>query len=209
MALVSSAGDERNIPVGRGRGRWIGFFAIAAVVAIADQLSKAWVAANFRRAPSNGVPGTPDGPTRILGDWVRIAVSHNDGGIFGLLGSSALVLGLASLVVIAAIVVYHARAGVLGHPLLTVALGLLLGGAIGNLVDRLRIGYVVDWVDMGIGTSRWYTFNVADASISTAIVLLLVLGFFGERFARHTEPSAGQAAQPAPEPTAAGTEQSR
>ena len=50
---------------------------------------------------------------------------------------------------------------------------MLLGGAIGNLIDRLRFGHVVDWVDMGLGDLRWYTFNVADAAISVAIVLLL------------------------------------
>lgn len=202
MAVMSSATDERGIPATGTRGRWIGFFAIAAVVVIADQLSKAWVAANFSPASSSGVPGSPGGPTRVIGDWVRIAVSHNDGGIFGLLGASAAVLGLASLVVIAAIVVYQARAGVLGHPLLTVALGLLLGGAVGNLIDRLRLGYVIDWVDMGLGNMRWYTFNVADAAISTAIVLLLALGLFGDRLTRHSEPARD-------EPVAAGTEQPR
>jgi len=205
---MSGAREERGIPAGGTRGRWIAFFAIAAMVAVADQLTKAWVAANFSPASSSGVPGSTGGPTRILGDWVRIAVSHNDGGIFGLLGSSALALGLASLVVIAAIVVYQARAGVLGHPLLTVALGLLLGGAVGNLIDRLRLGYVIDWVDMGLGNTRWYTFNVADASISTAIVLLLVLGLFGERFARHAERADGESSASA-EAVTAGTEQPR
>jgi signal peptidase II len=209
MAVMSTAttGDG-SIPAGGIRGRWMGFFSIAAVVAVADQLSKAWVAASFSPASSSGVPGTPGGPTRVIGDWVRIAVSHNNGGIFGLLGSSALVLGLASLVVIVAIVVYQARAGVLGHPLLTVALGLLLGGAVGNLVDRLRLGYVIDWVDMGIGSTRWYTFNVADASISTAIVLLLALGLFGERLTR--KPDAGKSEPAAStETVTAGTEQPR
>lgn len=208
MAVMSTATTERGIPVSATRGRWVGFFAIAAVVAIADQLSKAWVAANFSPASSSGDPDAPGGPTRVLGDWVRIAVSHNDGGIFGLLGSSALVLGLASLVVIVAIVVYQARAGVLGHPLLTVALGLLLGGAVGNLIDRLRLGYVIDWVDMGLGSTRWYTFNVADASISTAIVLLLALGLFGDRFTRHEEPAEVEPA-PSSEAVTAGTEQPR
>ena len=208
MAVMSTATTERGIPAGGIRGRWIGFFSIAAVVAVADQLSKAWVAANFRPAPSSGVPDAPGGPTRVIGDWVRIAVSHNDGGIFGLLGSSALVLGLASLVVIVAIVVYQARAGVLGHPLLTVALGLLLGGAVGNLVDRLRLGYVIDWVDMGIGSARWYTFNVADAAISIAIVLLLALGLFGERLIRQPQPAEGEPVASA-ETVTAGTEQPR
>jgi signal peptidase II len=80
--------------------------------------------------------------------------------------------------------------------MLTVALGLLLGGAIGNLLDRLRFGHVVDFVDMGIGSTRWYTWNVADAAISIAIVLLLAHGLLGHRLGRWT--GNGRAAAPGP-----------
>lgn len=178
-AVVNS--QSRPWLSGPTRTRWALFIGIAAVVTVADQLSKAWVAAAFQPASAHNMPGTAGGPTQVVGDWVRIAVSHNSGGIFGLAGSSALLLGLASMIVIGFIVVYQARQGTTAHPLLTVALGLLLGGAIGNLIDRLRLGYVVDWVDMGIGDLRWYTFNVADAGISTAIVLLVVISLLGDR----------------------------
>ena len=87
------------------------------------------------------------------------------------------------------IVVYMAREGTRSHWLLTVALGLLLGGAIGNLIDRLRLAYVIDWVDMGIGEMRWYTFNVADAAISGALLLLIVITLLGERLASASEPA--------------------
>jgi signal peptidase II len=68
--------------------------------------------------------------------------------------------------------------------LLTIALGLLLGGAIGNLLDRLLYGYVTDFIDVGIGNSRFYTFNVADSAISVALVLLIVIALFHERLTR-------------------------
>jgi signal peptidase II len=165
----------------RARGRWLLFFGIAAAVVILDQLTKAWVASSFSLASVLGQSGVVGGPTQVIGDWVRIAVTHNTGGIFGLLGDSAVILGLASLIVIGFIVAYEARAGVISHPILTVALGLLLGGAIGNLIDRLRLGYVVDWVDMGIGNTRWYTFNVSDAAISISLVLLIGISFLGDR----------------------------
>jgi len=71
------------------------------------------------------------------------------------------------------IIGYEARAGRSRY--LTVTLGLLLGGALGNLADRVRLGHVVDFVDAGIGDLRFYTFNVADAAISAAILLLLIL----------------------------------
>jgi signal peptidase II len=55
-----------------------------------------------------------------------------------------------------------------------VGVGLLIGGAIGNLIDRLTFGYVLDFIDMGVGSLRFWTFNIADAGISLGIVILLV-----------------------------------
>jgi signal peptidase II len=74
------------------------------------------------------------------------------------------------------IVAVHARAG--RNLLLTIALGLLLGGALGNFGDRVRLGYVVDFVDMGIGAWRFYTYNVADAAITVSILSLIGLSLF-------------------------------
>jgi len=71
---------------------------------------------------------------------------------------------------------------------MSVALGLLLGGAVGNLIDRFRFGYVLDFVDLGIGALRWYTFNVADAAISASILLLLLTAVLGERLSAVTRP---------------------
>ena len=113
---------------------------------------------------------------RLLDDYLRFIHSRNDGALFGMFGSSAPILAAASLVVIGLIVWYHARSG--RNLLLSIALGLLLGGALGNLIDRIRHGYVIDWVDMGIGTLRFWTFNVGDAAITVAILLLLVLALW-------------------------------
>lgn len=150
--------------------RWVVFGVLAAIVAAADQVSKLWVVQTFDR------------PTEIVGDLLRIVNVHNTGGIFGLFGASATLLAIASTVVVGVILVYQAREGVRTHWLLSVALGLLLGGALGNLIDRLRLGYVVDFVDMGIGNMRWYTFNVADAAISMSLVTFAALALFGRRF---------------------------
>jgi len=178
----------------RGAGHWLVFFGIAGSVLLLDQLSKAWVVDRFRLASPFLSPGSDGGPTPVIGDLVRVALSHNDGGIFGLLGASAGVLGLVSIAVIGVIIWLQAHQG-RTSPLLTVALGLLLGGALGNLVDRMSRGYVVDWIDMGIGDHRFYTFNVADSAISVAVVLLLALGLFGDHLGRlgGTLPTAGSA----------------
>ena len=166
------------------RRRWAVFLTIASVVIVLDQLSKGWIDANFVLASPYPVPGGSQ-PTPIIGDFVRIAKSYNTGGIFGLFGNSALILAVASTFVIGMIVVYQWREGMRpGGWLLTIALGLLLGGALGNFIDRIRHEHVIDFVDMGIGTWRWYTFNVADAAISIALVLLIIITIFGTRLTR-------------------------
>jgi len=162
------------------RLRWLVFFGLAGLIIVVDQLSKMYIDANFQLASPAAVPGGTQ-PTPIIGDFIRIAKSYNDGGIFGLFGDSAIVLALASTVVIGLIVVYMWRDGTRGPWLLTIALGLLLGGALGNFIDRIRYQHVIDFVDMGIGDWRWYTFNVADAAISISLVLLIVLTLFGDR----------------------------
>lgn len=148
---------------GRQPIRWLPFFALVIVIATADQVLKAWIVAHYQVGQT--VP--------IVGDFIRIAPSQNSGALFGLFRDQAPIFALLSLGVIGLIVWYESRAG--ASLFVTIALGLLLGGAIGNLGDRLRLGYVVDFVDMGIGTWRWYTFNLADASISTAVLLLLLM----------------------------------
>ncbi len=171
------------------RRRWLAFGGLAAVVIIADQLSKIWVDANFERVSTHPLHGQPQ-PTPIIDGFVRIAKNYNEGGIFGLFGNSAIVLALASTFVIGLIVVYQWREGTRGPWLLTVALGLLLGGALGNFIDRIRYQHVIDFVDMGIGDWRWYTFNVADSAISIALLLLILLSLFGERLTRRLAQSA-------------------
>jgi signal peptidase II len=141
---------------------WIPFVALAAAVVAADQATKAWLVSFLM--PGEASP--------VIGDYLRLVNSQNNGGLFGLLRGQALPFAVLSLGVVALIVLYHARSG--RNPYLTLTMGLLLGGAIGNLADRIRLGYVVDFVDAGIGTVRWYTFNVADASISLAIVLMIL-----------------------------------
>ena len=125
-----------------------------------------WIVANLD--PGEGMV--------VLGEWLRLVHGQNSGILFGMLPQSAPIFAVVSIGVTALIVVYHAKAG--QGIVTTIALGLLLGGAIGNLVDRLRYGYVVDFVDMGIGSWRFYTYNVADACITTAIVLLIVMAVF-------------------------------
>jgi signal peptidase II len=159
---AASAGAEARAGARpAGRPVWAAFLGLAATIVLLDQLTKAWLTSFL--APGESVD--------VIGDLVRLVHGQNNGGLFGLFSGQALPFAIVSLVVVALIVAYHARSG--RNPYLSVTLGLLLGGALGNLVDRVRLGYVVDFIDAGLGDLRWYTFNVADAAISVAILLLL------------------------------------
>jgi signal peptidase II len=160
-----------------GEPRWILFAALAAAIIVVDQATKAWVVASV----------DPARPMVLFGDNLRLVVSHNTGALFGLFRDQAPLFALLSAGVIGLIAWYHGRTG--RSTYMTVALGLLLGGAIGNFVDRFRLGYVVDFVDAGIGNLRWYTFNVADSAISTALVLLLAVAIWPSLATRWAPPA--------------------
>jgi len=134
-----------------------------AVVAI-DQLTKAWA-----------LRGLADGPIGIVGP-VRFNLTRNTAGAFGLGGAVVPFLAVGAMVLVVALV---ARADVIRRPGLAVAAGLVLGGALGNLVDRLARspgllgGAVVDFVDL-----RWWpVFNLADAAITCGCLVLLWSGW--------------------------------
>ena len=145
--------------------RWPIFIGLAIAVLIADQLAKAWLVSIL----------APGQRSEVVGTYVRFVHTQNTGAIFGLFRDQAILFALVSIGVVGMIIWFHASAG--RNTLLSIALGLLLGGALGNMTDRFRYGYVVDFVDLGIGDLRWYTFNVADAAISCALLLLLLSVF--------------------------------
>ncbi len=152
-------------PVAGGRPRWPIFLGLAAVVVVIDQLTKAWLVGQLQ----------PGGSMPVIGDLVRLTFVQNTARCSGCSRTRRCSSGSCRWAWSGAIVWYHGNAG--RSTILSVALGLLLGGAIGNLIDRFTRGYVVDFVDAGIGTLRFYTFNAADAAISTALLLLIVSAF--------------------------------
>lgn len=113
-------------------------------------------------------------PYQLVGSYLQIIRGENRGGLFGILQGSAPLLALLSVGVILALVIYHERERLPRVSPLTVGAGLLIGGAIGNLIDRVAFGYVLDFIDVGVGSLRFWTFNIADAGISLGIVILLV-----------------------------------
>lgn len=115
----------------------------------------------------------------LFGGAVRLAPSTNDGIAFGLLQGSGpwpVVLSISVMVGIA-VYAHRQRADMLS----SAGLGLLVGGALANLVERLTHGAVLDYVDMGLGDLRWPTFNVGDIAISIAIVILVTVSVWRRR----------------------------
>lgn len=137
--------------------------AIPIVVLAIDQITKAWV----RSSLTVGVP------VRIVGDWVRLLYVHNEGAAFGLhVGrySAVVFLILAAIASVAVLALYVRTPA--RHRLERVALALILGGALGNIVDRIRWEQVVDFIEVGAGGHYWPIFNVADSAVTVGAVLL-------------------------------------
>lgn len=135
----------------------------ALLVIIADQATKVAIVANFPRGEQ----------TDVLGSVLRLGHARNSGAVFGILRDSGSWFAVFSLVAAAviAVVIYLARNS---SGLIKVALGLVLGGALGNLVDRIRLGAVVDFIDIGVNELRWPSFNIADLAITVGVITLIV-----------------------------------
>ncbi len=148
-----------NYPQGRWRNAV--FSLVALLVLLADQLSKIWIRANL-----------DTGQTLFDTGFLQITNIHNTGAAFGLFLQQSLVLTIIAFISIPAIllcvVLSHRCLPFLHNMLGKSALGLVLGGTIGNLIDRLRFGYVTDFIDFRI----WPTFNIADSAITIGIIIV-------------------------------------
>jgi signal peptidase II len=130
-------------------------------VVVADQITKRLAEGRLRDQRS----------FPIVDDILRLTYVENRGAAFGVLQDQTtffVLVGILVIGVIAASYRYLPRSGFLLH----LALGLQLGGAIGNLIDRVRQGYVVDFVDFGYRANWWPVFNVADSAIVVGVALL-------------------------------------
>ena len=141
-------------------------FVLCSVILL-DQASKAAVLHLMRRGES--VP--------VISDFARLTLVRNSGAAFGMLSGDSMPLILTSLLAAVAVVFLIFRSRQTGFRLST-PLVLVLGGAIGNLADRVRVGEVVDFIDLGWGLHRWPVFNVADIAITVGVVLFCYYSVF-------------------------------
>jgi signal peptidase II len=134
----------------------------AVVLYVADQVTKWLVVSNIESGER--VP--------VVGEFIQLWHVRNTGAAFSLFeGASWLFLPVHLLAI--AMIIYFFRQFRDRGPWIHVVLGAILAGSLGNLTDRLRFGYVVDFVSVGIGDLRWPTFNVADPSLVIGILLLV------------------------------------
>jgi signal peptidase II len=153
LAPVSVA--ERSL--GAGPVQWAGLAAVVAVAVAGDQLTKHVVASRLGLDESSHVLGP-----------LSIHRVDNSGIAFGLFTSATSVVIALTVIAVLWMLVYFARSGA-RHPVIPAGLGLLIGGSVSNLVDRVRLGYVTDFVDV----SRWPAFNLADSFIVIGVAILL------------------------------------
>lgn len=174
----------------KGRFPWLPGVMTAAAALLLDQVSKAVV--NSQLSLYESIP--------VIGNVVRITHTRNPGIAFGV--SFGVLNGWFLTIITAcgvgAISFYLVRQSVLGW-WRSVMVGLILGGAAGNLIDRIRWGEVIDFIDIGVTRYRWPVFNVADSAVVVGVVLLLLTehGEAGrdravkESLADHGPPAAG------------------
>lgn len=135
---------------------WKKIIAISAAVLGVDQLTKFLVSKSFVGPP-----------VRVIGDFLRITHLQNPYAIFGLQYKIPLIPLTVLAICAILLILYKSK---------SLALSLILGGAIGNLIDRMRANAVIDWIDIGVGNLRWPVFNIADLAITIGIFWLIMRG---------------------------------
>ncbi len=146
------------------RGAWARAAVVLAGVLAADQIVKALVVAALER-----------GEERQIVAGIKLVNTRNSGIAFGQLQDAGAIVAVVIAIAVCALLAYFARHA--QQPLMWLPTGMLLGGALGNIVDRVREGAVVDFLKL----PHWPAFNVADASITVGVVILLVVIERGDR----------------------------
>jgi signal peptidase II len=144
------------------------YFVLAALLLVLDQLTKWWSSTTF---PLNG-----EGHYIFLGFYFTYV--QNTGAAFGIFQDGTLPLGILSAIVSAAILVYLVRRGKSIPVLQRYALASIFAGAIGNMIDRFRLGYVIDFIHFKIPGFSFPVFNVADSCVVIGAILLILSSLF-------------------------------
>ncbi len=143
-------------------------FLFAIIVVLFDQITKWFIQKHLFLGQSK----------QVISDFFQITYTTNPGAAFSILANAPVVFRTVffltiSIVTILCIIFFSKRIAGFGAKF-KISFGLILGGAIGNLIDRIRFGAIVDFLDVGLGKYRWPIFNVADSSICIGAFLLFI-----------------------------------
>ena len=163
----------------------VAYLVIAGGVYMVDQTTKAWAARVLR----------PEGDRSVIGGFLNLAYAENPGVAFSMLDQNGEAgrWGLSAIAfVAAALVLYFFWRTPRTDDRILGSLALLLAGIVGNVTDRLRLGYVIDFIDVQFGSWHYPTFNVADAAICVGAGLLMIDIFLSKKASRviPTDPAA-------------------
>jgi signal peptidase II len=148
---------------------YLSIFLVSGVIVILDQITKAWIRQNL-------MIGEVYRPELWLSNYARLIYWKNTGAAFGIFQNLGGVFMVLSIIVAGIILFYYPQIPRRDW-LIRLSMALLLGGAVGNLIDRLTLGHVVDFISVG----NFPVFNIADASISTGVVVLFIGMWVQER----------------------------
>ncbi len=156
--------------------------AVGMAVVVADQGTKLWAI--------NSLSGSSSGTPSVLDGWLSLVLTTNNGAAFGILADRGLLFVAVGLV-LSGVVLVFARLLPNRRPLLRVSLGLQVGGAVGNLSDRVRVGHVIDFIQI----RYWPVFNLADTAIVCGVALLVYF-LLANPDPHRAQPGSGPAHEP-------------
>ncbi len=140
------------------------------VVLLLDQFTKQWIRSVFIYGES--LP--------VIDGFFNLVYVRNPGAAWGILAGKGLVLILISIFVLVLLIIYR-RSFLQDQILHKILLGLMIGGIVGNLIDRIRFGWVTDFLDFQFGSYHYPSFNVADSAICIAVGLYIITNFFSSK----------------------------
>lgn len=150
-----------------GRMRFY-YYVIAVVVLILDFITKKWIVNNMEY--NNGIGEE----FSVIGDFFLITSHRNRGAAFGILQDQRLFFIIITIIIVGAIIWYAHSVRKTGTVYILSGLGLVLGGAIGNFIDRARFGEVVDFFKFNFGSYTFPIFNIADSAIVVGVILIML-----------------------------------
>jgi signal peptidase II len=170
--------------------RWLRLFILIAGILIVDQATKRLIEINLELGQSLR-------PIPALSPFFQITRSHNTGAAFGTFSQGGDVLLIVNIIIVSGLILYYRRFG--DHEVLKqIAAGLVCGGALGNIIDRLEYGFVIDFIHYTIPDVISNVSNLADHAIVLGVILFLIDNWRAERRAARTT----EAAEPVPPPAA-------